>query len=54
MPTTMKELWDYDDVGIYDLSKDPDEMRNLASDPKQNGGVIMAMYDKLNAVIISS
>lgn len=51
MPTTMKELFDYNDVELFDLSKDPDEMRNLANDPKQNGDVIMAMNEKLNALI---
>jgi arylsulfatase A-like enzyme len=36
---------------LYDLKKDPHEMSNLAVDTKANGELILAMNEKLNALI---
>ncbi|MHC5034525.1 MAG: sulfatase-like hydrolase/transferase [Planctomycetota bacterium] len=50
-PTTMEELLLYNDLELFDLQEDPHEMRNLAMDTRANGELILAMNEKLNALI---
>ncbi len=42
-PKTMEELLAKNDLEVYDLQSDPDEMNNLALDPKKNGDLILAL-----------
>ncbi|MCG2679139.1 MAG: sulfatase-like hydrolase/transferase [Kiritimatiellae bacterium] len=51
LPQTMDELYAYNDVELFDLQKDPDEMHNLAMDRTKNGALILAMNKKLNNLI---
>jgi arylsulfatase A-like enzyme len=50
-PKTMEELYKWNDVELFDVEADPDEMANLASDQGQNTDVIQNMMVKLDAVI---
>ena len=36
---------------LFDLETDPDEMRNLAVEPRKHGELLLAMNDKMNALI---
>ena len=36
------------DVEVYDLHNDPEEMNNLAVDPKRNGDLILALNQETN------
>ena len=51
LPSAMEQIFDYNDVELYDLEADPDEMRNLAVDRKANGELLLAMNQKLTGVI---
>jgi len=50
-PTTLEELFEHNDVQLFDLKADPDEMVNLAADPEANAELIMQMNDLLNKTI---
>ena len=50
-PTSLEELFARNDVELYDLKQDPDEMHNLAVDRKKAGDRIVAMNQKLNELI---
>lgn len=50
-PKTLDELFAWNDVELYDLASDPDEMVNLAADRAKNGDLITTMNGKLEAVI---
>lgn len=50
-PTTLEELYKYNDVELFDVTADPLEMQNLAQDTKHNGERVMAMNEKLNRLI---
>ena len=50
-PTTWEELFGKNDVELYDLATDPDEIDNLAMDRQRHGDLVMAMNAKLNARI---
>jgi arylsulfatase len=50
-PTTLDELFALNDVELYDLQNDPDEVNNLAMDREKNADLIMAMNAKLNRLI---
>ena len=50
-PQTMEQIFKANDVELYDLEKDPHERKNLSSDKKANGELILAMNEKLNAII---
>jgi arylsulfatase len=53
MPRTLEELFANNDVELFDLETDPHEMLNLAIDRQANGDLLVAMNDKLNALIES-
>lgn len=50
-PATLDELFKWNDVELYDLSRDPAEMNNLALDRVANAQAIMAMNGKLEELI---
>jgi arylsulfatase A-like enzyme len=50
-PTTYEALIAKNDLELYDLKEDSEEVDNLATNPKANGDLIMAMNDKLNGRI---
>ncbi len=50
-PSGLDELYAYNDLELYDLENDPDEMTNLAADRATNGDLVLAMSTKLEAVI---
>lgn len=50
-PTTLDELFKWNDVELFDLEKDPGEMNNLAGDRAANATLLTAMNGKLEAVI---
>lgn len=50
-PKTVEELFEYNDVELFDLESDPYEMRNLAVDLKANGELLLAMNQKLTDTI---
>ena len=50
-PTTIDELFKWNDVELYDLEKDPGEMNNLAMDRQANGALLMTLNGKLEALI---
>ena len=47
-PKTMEELLAKNDLEVYDLQADPDEMTNLALDAKKNGDLILALNQVTN------
>jgi arylsulfatase A-like enzyme len=51
LPTTVEGLLAYNDVELYDLDSDPDEMRNLAVNAKANGDLLLSMNQKLTDII---
>lgn len=50
-PTTPDELFAHNDVQLFDLSADPEELVNLAADPDANAELIMELNDLLNQTI---
>ncbi|HEY9035655.1 MAG TPA: sulfatase-like hydrolase/transferase [Pseudomonadales bacterium] len=50
-PTTIKEIYQWNDVELFDLDNDPNEMANLGNDQKANHDLIMTMNTKLEALI---
>src|SRR5699024_5794918 len=51
VPQSMEDLFKLNDVELFDLQRDPNEMTNLAMDRKRNGALLEAMNAKLNALI---
>ncbi len=47
----MEQILKFNDLELFDLEKDPHEAKNLATDPKANGELILAMNAKLNKLI---
>ena len=47
-PTTIDEIFKYNDVQLFDLKKDPNEMNNLALDREKNKETILRMNGLLN------
>lgn len=47
-PNSLEALFEMNDVEVYDLRDDPDEMTNLARDPKRNGDLIHALNQEAN------
>ena len=52
-PTTLEALLSKNDIELYDLREDPDEMRNLAMDPKRNGELLTALNKLSNDLILT-
>lgn len=52
-PRSLEELFAHNDIELFDLETDPDEMNNLAMDQRVNGDLLVAMNDKLNALVES-
>ena len=50
-PTNIDELFKWNDVELFDLSTDPDEMTNLALDRANNHDLILSMSTELEALI---
>jgi arylsulfatase len=50
-PTSIEDLFRFNDVELFDLRADPDEVQNLALNRAKHGGLIVAMNDKLNRLI---
>ena len=50
-PATVDELFKWNDVELFDLTKDPGEMNNLATDRAANNALLATMNGKLEAVI---
>ncbi len=50
-PTTIEELYKWNDVELFDLDTDPGEMVNLGADSTANRELILAMNAKLDALI---
>ena len=49
----MEQLVSLNDLELFDLDNDPNELHNLAVDTGANAELILAMNDKLNALIDS-
>ncbi|HZM09436.1 MAG TPA: sulfatase-like hydrolase/transferase [Candidatus Limnocylindrales bacterium] len=47
-PKTLEEIFKYNDIQLFDLENDPDEMHNLALTPKRNQALILRMNGLLN------
>lgn len=52
-PTTLEALLRDNDIELYDLENDPDELNNLGLDPEANAELIMEMNALLNELIAS-
>lgn len=50
-PDSIEALFNLNDVELFDLETDPNELNNLALDRKQNGDLILAMNAKLNKLL---
>jgi arylsulfatase A-like enzyme len=50
-PRTLQEILGNNDVQLFDLQNDPDEIHNLALDPGENGEMILRMNALLNGLI---
>ncbi len=53
MPRSIEELFANNDVELFDLEVDPDEVKNLAMDRQKNADLLVAMNEKLNQTIES-
>lgn len=51
IPTTIEELFANNDVELFDLNNDPQEVNNLAVNRDKHSDLIMTMNDKLNKLI---
>lgn len=50
-PTTLEDLYRFNDVELFDLQADPLEMTNVAMKQGQHRELVMAMNEKLNRLI---
>jgi arylsulfatase len=50
-PRTLEEIVRSNDVQLFDLQNDPEEMRNLALEPDKNRATILRMNELLNDLI---
>ena len=50
-PETLEELFANNDVQLFDLNADPEEMVNLAADPEANAELILQLNELLNQTI---
>ena len=51
IPRSLEELFTNNDVELFDLETDPHEVLNLATDISLHGDLLVAMNEKLNALI---
>jgi arylsulfatase A-like enzyme len=51
IPTTLEQIYKFNDVELFDLEKDPGENVNLGRDNVANKDLILAMNAKLNKII---
>jgi len=51
LPSSIEELYKFNDVEMYDLEVDPNEMNNLAVDRRANGELLLTMNQKMTDVI---
>ncbi|MCC6608913.1 MAG: hypothetical protein IT515_04455 [Burkholderiales bacterium] len=52
-PTSVDEIHRWNDVELYDLKSDPDEMKNLAPAKGVSDALVAAMNGKLNRMMDS-
>ena len=52
LPRSLEELLTLNDVELFDLESDPQETKNLAIQDRAQGELLLAMNDKLNALIV--
>ena len=50
-PQTLEEFYALNDVQLFDLRRDPQELNNLAADPEANGELILELNAQLNRLI---
>jgi len=50
-PTTLEDLYRLNDVELFDLQSDPDEMTNLAANGPRYRELVLAMNEKLTRLI---
>jgi arylsulfatase len=50
-PRSIEDLFANNDVELFDLESDPIEVNNLAMDQRRHGELLLAMNEKLNALI---
>jgi arylsulfatase A-like enzyme len=50
-PTTLKQILAYNDIELFDLQTDPNEMNNLGSEAKKNKDIILHMNGLLNELM---
>ncbi len=50
-PRTLEDIFAVNDVELFDLKADPDETQNLSLEPKKHGELLLAMNEKMNALI---
>jgi arylsulfatase len=50
-PSTLEDLYNVNDVEIFDTKADPNELVNLAADRRRHGDLILALNEKLNRLI---
>ena len=50
-PTTLDALYELNDPEMFDLQKDPAEMKNIAAKKGENADLVMQMNAKLNTVL---
>ena len=50
-PQTLEEILANNDVQLFDLQNDPEEMENLALEPEKNQATILRMNGLLNELI---
>ncbi len=51
VPRSLEDLYALNDLELFDLETDPWEFTNLAQDRQANGDLLLAMNEKLNALI---
>jgi arylsulfatase A-like enzyme len=50
-PRSLEGIFELNDVEVFDLKSDPDEMNNLATQPKKHGDLLLALNDKMNKLL---
>lgn len=51
LPETMEELFAHNDVQLFDLENDPEELVNLAAEPEKHKELILSLNEQLNRLI---